>query len=248
MLGELLEFSVAADARAESVEAYTALGLAELPVADVVAAPYAALTDGRISLGLHDRGVDGPTPTFVRPDLARHVAALETLGVEFDFLELGDEQFHRAGFTAPNGIGVVLLEARTFAPAPPGQAPAVPACGEFAELSIATGSLEASAEFWTALGFVRADPLPGTPHQCVRLHGAGLALGLHETARFRSALTFRAASLAARAEYLRAKGFELRAGTPLTPDAASSATLHPPGGVPFFLVGAEDAQHEPDAE
>jgi molybdate transport system substrate-binding protein len=49
-------------------------------VGDTWSHAYAVVTDGRLHLGLHGYEFDSPALTWVRPDLAVHAAALESLG------------------------------------------------------------------------------------------------------------------------------------------------------------------------
>ncbi|HEX7079808.1 MAG TPA: hypothetical protein VF329_02195 [Gammaproteobacteria bacterium] len=241
-IGELLELAVPASPIAEAVEAYSALGFRGVPVADFVSEPYAAATDGRLTIGLHENELDGPVPTFVRPDVKAQARRLEAAGIELERTELGDDEFHRVRFCDPDGLPILLLEARTFPPVAD-HATTVSACGAFVELSVATRSLARAERFWTALGLsfvARRD----APHPWLTLAGRGLVLGLHETRRFTRALTFRAGQLDARTEYLRAKGFEVRRGAPITADASGSVTLFLPGDVSFFLI-EDDRAEEP---
>lgn len=236
MLGTFLEFGVGARPTAESLEAYGGLGWRSVPVGDILRR-YAVVSDGQVHIGLHEDDLGGPVPTFVRPDLKSHARALKRAGVEFEFLELADDAFHRAGFLDPGGHLVVLLEARTFPPPAPVERIA-PLCGEFLELSLATHSLERSETFWRALGFEPA--ACGTRAEgSVRLHGHGLTLGLHETARFDAALSFRADNLAARRAFLEAKGWPAQPGTPLA--ERDAATLRLPGGLDAYLLGPDAA-------
>lgn len=239
-LGHLLEISIPVAEPAVALATFRSLGLREVPVPDFAPGPLAVVTDGRLALGLYaaESDLDGPTPTFVRPNLRAHARAMEAAGIELLEAELADDTFHRAAFGDPNDLRAVLLEARTFAPVEP-EPGLVPACGRFVELSVATRSLDESTSFWTALGFsVVAEH--DSPHPSRRLEGHGLALGFHETGRFRTALTFAAPQLDARLEYLRAKGFEPRPSSPLTAGDVRSATLVAPGGIPFFLLEVGD--------
>ncbi|HEX6993303.1 MAG TPA: hypothetical protein VF339_04075 [Gammaproteobacteria bacterium] len=239
-LGDLLEISISVDEPAAALATFRSLGLREVSVTDFAPGPLAVVTDGHLALGLYaaERDVDGPTPTFVRPNLRAHVPAIEAAGIEILEADLGDDSFHRAAFGDPNDLRAVLLEARTFAPVEP-ESGLVPACGRFVELSVATHSLDESTSFWTTLGFsVVAEH--DSPHPSRRLEGHGLSLGFHETGRFRTALTFAAPQLDARVEYLRAKGFAPRTSSPLTGGDARSATLVVPGRIPFFLLEADD--------
>jgi catechol 2,3-dioxygenase-like lactoylglutathione lyase family enzyme len=236
MLGRFLEFSVCARPLPDAIDAYAALGLHSVPVSDIAPGAYAAVASDDIVLGLYDAELDGITPTFVRRDLKSHVRALRRRGVEFEFLGLADDEFHRAAFLDPAGCKVHLIEARTFPP-PSARRGTVPICGEFVELSVGVDSLSESVGFWSALGLTEIETSQ-TPHESARLRGHGLTLGVHETARFGSALTFRADNLIGRVEYLRAKGFDIRRGSPLTQGDAESATLRAPGDVLFFIVDA----------
>ncbi|MFO7286978.1 MAG: hypothetical protein LOD94_08815 [Gammaproteobacteria bacterium] len=238
-LGRFLAIAIPIEAPAEALAAFAGLGFRDVPVNDLEAAPRAVVSDGRLSIGLFDPGSEGPVPVFVRPDLRRHVAKLEAAGIELAEADLADDRFHRVVLRDPSDVEIVLIEARTFAPVDPDPS-LVSACGRFAELCIATRSIEDSKRFWTTLGFAVADETT-SPYPCVRLEGFGLAIGLHETTAFRAGLCFDAPQLDARIEYLRAKGYAVQRSSPLGP---TSATLHAPGGVPFFLRGDESNDAE----
>jgi hypothetical protein len=239
-LGRLLEISICVEHPAEALATFRSLGLREVRVADFGPGPRAVVSDGRLAIGLYDTDLDGPSPTFVRPNLRAHIGAIEAAGAELVHADLADDRFHRATFRDPNDLCATLIEARTFPPVAP-ESGIVPVCGRFVELSVATHALDASTSFWIALGFaVGAEG--ESPHRWRRLEGHGLALGLHETGRFRFALTFSAPELDARVEYLRAKGFEPRATSPLTAGTARSATLAVPGRIPFFLLDAREQE------
>jgi hypothetical protein len=237
-LGRLLEISICVEQPAEALATFRALGLREVPVADFGPGPRAAVSDGRLAIGLYDTELAGPTPTFVRPNLRAHVGAIEAAGAELVDADLADDRFHRATFRDPNDFRATLIEARTFPPITP-ESGLVSACGRFVELSVATQMLDASTSFWAALGFAVAAE-GESPHPWRRLDGHGLSLGLHETGRFRCALTFAAPELDARIEYLRAKGFAPLPTSPLTAGAGRSATLVVAGRVPFFLLDIDD--------
>jgi hypothetical protein len=233
VLGQLLEFAVHAPPSTATLESFESLGFQTLPVADAPGAPYAAFWDGTIVLGLHDAAIERPVPTFVRPDLKDHLRGLRHVGVEFEFTELADDEFHRAGFLDPNDRLVVLVEARTFPPVPRARS-RVCACGEFVEWSIATHSLEESEAFWAALGLRRA-AAGETPHRWVRLAGHGLVVGFHEIAAIPDGLTYRAADLDARLAYLQAKKIAVTRGARLAAPGAKAATLVLPGKTPLYL-------------
>jgi hypothetical protein len=237
MLGDLLEFGVAADPIAAALDSYQRMGFQSVPVGDIVTEPYAVLAAGGLHLGLRAHAPSGPVPTFVRPDLKAHRRALRHAGVDIELAELADDQFHRLSFRDPNGQAVILLEARTFAPADATSA-APCLCGRFLELSVATRSCDRSQQFWSALGF--APVARGeAPYPWLRLAGHGLVIGFHETAPFPAGLTFRSANLDGRLGYFRARGLETAAGAPLAPRPQRAATLAP-HGLPFYLIEEGD--------
>jgi catechol 2,3-dioxygenase-like lactoylglutathione lyase family enzyme len=238
MLGQFLEVSVAARPLSAAFEFYRALGFQALPVGDALREPYVALFDGHVAIGLHehDYTTAAPVLTFVRPRLREYVRAIRKLGIELEESRLADDEFNRIAFSDPNGQPLELLEARTF---PPGEwnARNVSACGEFLEYSLATDSIERSRAFWEAVGLAVV-AAADSPHAWLRLAGRGLVLGLHE-ASFRAGLSFRSPELAARVEYLEAKGLRVTPGGPLAQQPQRAATLRAPDGLAIYLV--EDA-------
>jgi len=235
VLGSLLEIAVAAHPVAAALAFYEGLGFRGLAVGDIVTTPYAVVAAPRLALGLHEHDRPGPAPTFVRPQLRDHLRALRRMGIELEWSTLADDEFHSAGFCDPNGLPVVLIEARTFSPGGNEEAGGGSVCGEVLELSVATHSRSESVDFWTALGLeVVAEG--EAPHPWVRLSGHGFTLGLHENVRFAPGLSFVCDQLAARLEYLEAKGYAARAGAPLSERRDRSATLAGPEGTPLYLL------------
>jgi catechol 2,3-dioxygenase-like lactoylglutathione lyase family enzyme len=232
MLGQFLEFSFAAQPLAGAFEFYRALGFQPISVGDQLEHPYIALFDGDVAVGLHDREQSGPLLTFVRPELRDYARAFRRLGIDFEREQLADDEFNQLAFADPNGQGIALLEARTFARVE-WDPRNVSACGEFLEYSLSTDSIEKSRAFWETVGLERAGE-GESPHRWMRLEGRGLVLGLHETV-FRSGLSFCCDQLRARVDYLRAKGFSVRAGGPELEHAAEVATLAAPDGCVLYL-------------
>jgi hypothetical protein len=232
MLGQFLEYSVSARPMAASFEFYRSLGFASVPVGDTLPDPYLVLFDGRVAVGLHDREQAGARLTFVRPGLRDYVRALRRAGVQLAYQHLADSEFHSLGFRDPSGQEIALIEARTF---PPGywDPQNVAACGTFFELTLPAESLDVSTRFWQTLGF---GPLAAgeEPHRWQRLGGHGIDIGLHQT-HCAPGLSFRCPDVAARSEYLRAKGAKIHAGTPVADRAQASATLTAPEGTVFYL-------------
>jgi hypothetical protein len=223
---------VAARPLAASFDFYRSLGFASIPVGDLLPDPYLAFYDGTVAVGLHDREQADARLTFVRPGLRDYVRALRRLDIELDHQHLTDNEFNSIGFRDPSGQEIALIEARTF---PPGDWDPhnVTACGAFFELTLPAQALDVSSRFWQALGFNRL-AAGEAPHPWERLSGHGLDIGLHET-HCAAGLSFRCADLAARSEYLLAKGLAVRAGSPLADRAQPSATLTAPEGTLLYL-------------
>jgi len=232
MLGQFLEYSVAAQPLAASFEFFRSLGFTSIPVGDTLPDPYVVLFDGAITVGLHDRQQAAPQLTFVRPGLRDYVRPLRRLGIEVTDEHLRDNEFNSVAFTEPGGQEILLIEARTF---PPGEWDThnVAACGEFFELSLPASELQTSSRFWQSLGFALAAS-GEAPHRWHRLVGRGLTVGLHET-HFSPGLSFRCDGLQGRLEYVRAKGITTRAGTPLADRGQPSATIVAPDGTQLYV-------------
>ncbi|HET8699077.1 MAG TPA: hypothetical protein VFO94_16460 [Gammaproteobacteria bacterium] len=232
MLGQFLEIAVASRPLAAAFEFYRALGFRSIPVGDVLADSYAAFFDGTVAIGLHERDGVSPVLTFVRPRLRDYVRSIHRLGVDIEHSHLAEDEFNWVGFSDPCGQAVALLEARTF---PPGEwdPKNVSACGDFLEFSVAAESPDAAKALWTGLG-LKEIASGDAPHPWVRLAGHGIVLGLHRSA-FRSGPTFRSAHVEARLEYLRAKGLNVRAGSPFGSNDRS-ITVTGPDGMPIYLL------------
>jgi catechol 2,3-dioxygenase-like lactoylglutathione lyase family enzyme len=233
MLGQFLEFSIAAQPLTAAFEFYGSLGFQSIPVGDLLRDPYLCMYDGAVAVGLHEREHPAPVLTFVRPQLRDYARGIRRLGIALDYAHLKDDEFNRVGFADPNGQPVALLEARTFPPADWNRHN-VTACGEFLEYSLAVDSLAESKAFWEGLGFRPVDA-GEAPRRWLRLAGHGLVLGLHES-HFRPGLSFRTVHLEARLEYLRVKGVALKAGVPFADPAQRAATLTAPDGTAIYLV------------
>lgn len=237
MLGQFLEFSVNAPQLASSLDFYRSLGFRDFRVGDILHGHYAVIGDADIAIGLRNGEDDGPTLTFVRPGLRDRLRAFKRRGIEFEFTQLDDDRFHEAAFADPNGQRVRLIEARTCSP-PESTPDNAIGCGHFLEYSVASRSAEASAAFWQGLGFARLAE-GGEPAPWIRVAGCGAVLGFHEGARFLSGITFGAASLSARLEYLRAKHFEPARRVPFAEPGRTAATLTAPEGTPLYLLETE---------
>lgn len=177
MLGRFLEIGIAtADIRA-SVEFYERLGFTQARTGDTWPHPYGVLTDGRVHIGLHQSRLDSPALTFVRPEIAGHIAALEGMGIELSTVNIGGEVFNEIGFRDPAGQPVRLLEARTYSPSDRDPLE-TSRCGAFAALSVPVTDFEPVARFWEALGFVAAEE-QAQPYPHLPLARDGIDLALH---------------------------------------------------------------------
>jgi len=154
MLGRFLEISLPAPRILESWQFYQRLGFTTAIVGETWTHRYSVVTDGRIAIGLHDEAaVPAPQLSYVLPELARQLKAIEALGVEFDRRQLADDTFNEAVFTSPDGQQIRLLEARTFSPP---DHPPLSRLGWFEEYALPVGNLDDARVYWERLGFVTA--------------------------------------------------------------------------------------------
>jgi hypothetical protein len=232
MLGELLEISIAADSMPLAAASFRAMGFREADVGNIVSEAYLPVAIDSITVGLRGEGPALPIPIFVRPQLKEHVRALRRLDIQPTYMNLTDDEFHRVGLEDPNGLPIMLVEARTYSPLA-GDVPGM--IGEFLEFSLPTHSIEASLAFWQKLGFT-SDPDAESTDIHHRLLGHGLAIGFHSGTRFAAGLTFAGANLDGRVAYLKAKGCSISAGAPVAPNARAAATVQVPGAGPLYLV------------
>ena len=233
MLGDLLEFSVATDPLGPAVDFYRTLGFREAPVGNNVPDAYVPLSLDRLTVGLRTTGHCDPVPAFVRPELKSHLRGFKHSDIPLEFTETADDQFHRAGFRDPNGLLIVLLEARTCFAVPPDPATVSP-LGAFLEYSMPTHSIDETASFWEKLGVRRVDA-GEAPQPWCRIEGHGLTLGVYAGRRFRPGLCFSCDNAEARLAYLEAKGFRLSRQEPFGLPEHAVATLEGPGH-PVYLA------------
>ncbi len=154
MLGRFLEVSLPTPRILDSWQFYQRLGFTSAIVGETWAHRYSVVTDGRLVIGLHDDGaVTTPQLSYVLPELARELKAIEALGIEFDRRQLADDSFNEAVFTTPDGQQVRLMEARTFSPP---DRPALSRLGWLEEYALPVSNLEAARGYWERLGFVTA--------------------------------------------------------------------------------------------
>lgn len=177
MIGRFLEASVYAPDILVSLEFYEQLGFVQASTGEAWLHPYAVVTDGRISIGLHRQELPAsPLLAFVLPDLLHELAALESQGLEITDRRLGGDVFNYVEINAPGGHRLRLLEARTFSPVhrPPG---ATSKLGWFEEIALPVDDPAGAAGFWERMGFVPTEAADDPyPHVGVTSDSLSLAL------------------------------------------------------------------------
>ena len=177
-IGRFLEFGVTAPDILESLHFYKTLGFTELETADVFPHKYAVVSDGELSIGLHEREFDSPAVTFVQQDLAKHARSMTDHGYDFRFLRLDEDVFNELGFRDRDNHAVAMVEARTFNMTE--EAENDSACGSWFELSLPVKDTVRAARFWAPIAptllEMREEP---TIH--MRFDATGVALGLSES-------------------------------------------------------------------
>ena len=235
MLGRFLEISVHAPSVLESLEFYQKLGFTQAQVGEVWPHPYAVVTDGRLFIGLHEHEFDSPSLTFVKPDLGRHIDALENFGLEFAFRKLGNDVFNEAGFHDPDRVMVTLLEARTFSP--PTREPGETSwCGYFDEIGIPARDPDRSRDFWERLGFIATDE-QREPFRRISLTSDFLDLGLYATRELRKpVVSFTDPEMPSRLSHIEKLGIERSQRLPAVFDPERTAMLVAPEGTTLLLM------------
>ncbi|MBS0394531.1 MAG: hypothetical protein JSR54_07890 [Proteobacteria bacterium] len=233
MLGRFLELTLPTPRILESWQFYQRLGFSSAIVGETWSHRYSVVTDGRLVIGLHEEpAVAAPQLTYVLPELARHLPALEHLGIEFDRRQLADDTFNEAVFTAPDGQEVRLLEARTFSPP---EHPPPTRLGWFEEYALPVADLGSAREYWERLGFVTAaeaeDPWPH-----LSLTSDTFDLGLYLTRELpRPTLVFSCDDGVALRERLAEVGIEPEARLPRSLDPASHVLIVAPEGTRLLI-------------
>jgi len=235
LIGRFLEISIETPDILASMEFYQGLGMLSATVGEVWPHRYGVVTDGNLVLGLHDYSFESPSLTYVRPELRKSLPELQARAGSLAFSKTDDDEFNEAGFTDPDGQMIAVLEARTFSP-PEIAGSDITALGHFSEFSLPVTRLDASITFWENMGFVLTDrEEEGLEGAC--LTSDFLNLGLYVNPRMRvPGLTFREPDMAERIEYVRAQGYRLIQGTPISRERHAGATLIAPEGTPIYLL------------
>jgi catechol 2,3-dioxygenase-like lactoylglutathione lyase family enzyme len=234
VLGRFLEVSVRSSDIPESLAFYESLGFVQAPVSDAWSHPYAVVTDGRLTIGLHAREFEAPCLTWVQPGLAAHAPRLEALGIDLEFARFGEDALHELGFRDPAGQMVTVLEARTYSP--PALSPTHRThLGYFEEFGMPTADLTGSAAFWDVLGFVTFDPVR-MPFARVVAAGRDLNLGLYDVDLRAPVLTFSDPAMPERITTLRDQGYRFVERLPRGMSARENALLEAPEGTWLLLT------------
>lgn len=115
--------------------------------------------------------------------------------------------------------------------APPPERPLARVHGRFHEISIDTGDIRASVQFYESLGFTQASTADTWPHPYGVLTDGRLVIGLHQRERSAAALTFVVPGLARQRAALAERGIEL--------------TMCRTGEEDFHQIGFEDPFGQP---
>jgi catechol 2,3-dioxygenase-like lactoylglutathione lyase family enzyme len=232
-----LEFSIATEDIRESLNFYAKLGFSEARVGEAWSHPYAVVSDGRIVLGLHQHPDFVPSLTFVKPDLLKHLKALEHIGLAFEFRRLGNDVFNEVGWRDPSGRLVRLVEARTFSPV---ERPLHrrPACGYFTEIALPATARDVEKDHWEDLGFVAMDDdAAGLPHAACT--SDTLDIGLYDPAHVREpTLMFEVDDLAGTLAALAALGIIAGGRLPAVVKNLPAAMITAPEGTPLLMTAA----------
>jgi hypothetical protein len=240
-LGRFLEIGIATADPVDALLFYESLGFVQATVGEAWPHPYAVVTDGRLSLGLHATELDQPLPTWVSPDVRHHVDEFTALGIETEHLHLDDLSLNEAWLRDPvTGLALRVLEARTFSP--PALAPGYESrLGYFEELALSVHDLAPAIRFWDSLGFVAFEPDAATPARVVT-SSRDLNIALYEAHLPGPLLCFTATDMPKRVEALRQQGMVFAHQVPPVLGVNALAMLRAPDSVNIVLsTTADDA-------
>jgi catechol 2,3-dioxygenase-like lactoylglutathione lyase family enzyme len=235
VIGRFHEVSVHAPDPIASLAFYERLGFAQVTTGEAFPYPYAAVGDGRLTIGLHRHELQqSPLLAFVLPDLRHEIEAIERRGIEILERRLGDDVFNEARFEVA-GQSLRLLEARTHSPPPfgPGETSSL---GWFEEVAVPVADRGQAVRDWERLGFVPAEE-GDEPYPHVGLTSDSLNVALIERSLLRTpALVFTDADMPARIAKLAEAGFEFARRMPASLDDSRHALLVAPEGTQLLLV------------
>jgi catechol 2,3-dioxygenase-like lactoylglutathione lyase family enzyme len=178
VLGRFLEFTIATPDILESLNFYKQLGFHELEVGDVWSHKYVVVSDGELSIGLHEREFRSPALTFVHQEVAKEARSMTDHGYDFEYLNITEDSFNELGVLDRDGHLVTLIEARTFSK--PDDDLNNSLCGRWFEIALPVKDSLRAGRFWAPLApellRMREDP---TTH--MRFNAGDMSLGLSES-------------------------------------------------------------------
>ncbi len=177
-IGRFLEFSVRTPDIIGSLSFYKLLGFREMETGDMWPHKYAVVSDGVLSIGLHDREFDAPAVTFVQPHLARHARSMTDHGFDFSLMRLDEDVFNELHLSDYDAHTIMMLEARTFTGDDDDDNDSI--CGTWFELTLPVRDAMRSARFWAPIAPVVLD-MREEPTMHMRFDAGGIALGLSES-------------------------------------------------------------------
>ena len=233
-IGHFLELGVRTHDILESLHFYKTLGFTELESADVYTHKYAVVSDGELSIGLHECEFEAPAVTYVQQDLAIHARSMADHGFDFTFTHLDEDIFNSLGFRDRDGNAVKMVEARTFHMSE--EAENDSQCGNWFELTLPVRDTVRAAQFWApiapALLQVREEP---TVH--MRFDATGVALGLSESIALKApSLCFRCPDRPALLTLLDQRGIDYEKFPGFE---GAFASVRSPEGTTLFLFEAD---------
>ena len=177
-IGRFLELSVRTPDIIESLHFYKLLGFHEVETGEVWSHKYAAISDGVLSIGLHDREFDSPAVTFIQPELAKHARSMSDHGFNFTHMQLDEDAFNELRLNDHDGHSIMMLEARTFSGNDEDDNDSL--CGNWFELTLPARDAMRSARFWAPIAPV-VHTIREEPTMHMRFDAGGIALGLSES-------------------------------------------------------------------
>jgi len=170
-LGRFHEISVSTRDLDASLRFYELMGFSRGSVGNAWPHPYAVVTLGGVTLGLHEYKFPSPSFTSVHQDINAALAAYRNAGAVIAFAKTGpvERATHPDDAWDPSSSSSAL--------------------GDFLAFSLPSAAPEISAGFWQALG---AEPWSGRPCWAATwLRAGGLVIAIHDEAQFdRPALVF----------------------------------------------------------
>lgn len=177
-LGRFHEISVSTRDLAGSLKFYEMAGFARGSVGDAWPHPYAIVTLGRLTLGLHEYKFPSPSFTSVHGDIPVTLERYKSAGAVIAFAKTGPDCFNEFGLRDPAGHMITLLERATHPDDAFDPTRTSPSLGDFLAFSLPSAAPEISMGFWQALG---ATPIAGRPcWPASWLDAGGLTIAIHD--------------------------------------------------------------------